>query len=150
MEEKQKYEHKSLATPCPKCGDKIWMNPKSYGCGGWKKGCKVTIWKNAFGHEVTPEEAEALLTGKEIGDYDFTFKSGKTGHGKLYYDMDEDKVKIHFPPKVEKTEETKTMEMPVAEPESTYNNVGFEMPNFETNPFGGESEGGEDDGYMFT
>lgn len=52
---------------CPLCGRDVADFPKSYGCTGYREGCKFAIWKEIAGKKITPAQASALL------------KKGKTG-----------------------------------------------------------------------
>jgi DNA topoisomerase-3 len=53
---------------CPECGQKVVENPKSFGCSGWKAGCKYGIWKEdrllkSYGvMKVTPKMAKDVLS----------------------------------------------------------------------------------------
>lgn len=63
---------------CPKCGKKIFAYPKSYSCESGKNGCGFVIWKTIAGKEITPTQAEKLLTkGKSDIIKGFTSKTGK-------------------------------------------------------------------------
>lgn len=52
---------------CPLCGQDVADFPKSYGCTGFREGCKFAIWKEIAGKKITPTQAGTLL------------KKGKTG-----------------------------------------------------------------------
>lgn len=52
---------------CPLCGRDVVDFPKSYGCTGYREGCKFAIWKEIAGKKITPTQAGTLL------------KKGKTG-----------------------------------------------------------------------
>ena len=62
---------------CPKCGGRVLESAKAYGCENWRDidgGCKITIWKNTWGHDVTADEATAMFQGEEIGPVEITLK----------------------------------------------------------------------------
>jgi len=94
---------KPTGSRCPVCGKEVLEAEKYYRCTDYKRdeGCPVIIWKNCFGHEITLGEARELLQGQEIGPLKLTFKSGKTGTGCLYFNMDEGCVRFRFPEKGE-------------------------------------------------
>ena len=52
---------------CPLCGKEVVEIPKSYGCTGYKDGCKFAIWKEIAGKKISPAQAGTLL------------KKGRTG-----------------------------------------------------------------------
>ena len=73
---------------CPKCGGQILSNAKAYGCENWKDsdgGCKVTIWKKTWGHDVTADEAITMFRGEEIGPVEVTLKSGMKKKAKKWF-----------------------------------------------------------------
>ena len=56
---------------CPVCGGRIMEGKKGFGCTGWKRGCKFTIWKTRSAGvfkdvTITPAMVKKLLAGKEI------------------------------------------------------------------------------------
>ena len=92
--------YQSTGIKCPCCGGDIMESDRAFGCRNWKDvdgGCKATIWKTSYGHEVTLEEARELFEGNDIGPFDLTFKSGNSAHAGLYFDADEKKVRVRFP-----------------------------------------------------
>ncbi|MGL4623576.1 MAG: DNA topoisomerase [Culicoidibacterales bacterium] len=58
----------SMLCQCPKCGQPIYENEKSFSCSGYQSGCKVTIWKNGLEKlgkkTITKTEAKQLLQMK--------------------------------------------------------------------------------------
>lgn len=89
-----------IKAKCPLCGGEIQETSKAYGCKNWKKtdgGCPMTIWKTSFGHDITPEEAEKLISGEDIGPFDLKFKSGKTAKAGIYFDKAEKRCRVRFP-----------------------------------------------------
>ena len=46
---------------CPLCGSDVVEQPKSFGCSGWKQGCKFAIWKTIAGKAIGVRTAQALL-----------------------------------------------------------------------------------------
>ncbi len=69
---------------CPTCGSEVVEQPKSYGCSGWKAGCKFTIWKTIAGKKISARTAQALLKqGRSPVLKGFASKSGKTFEARL-------------------------------------------------------------------
>jgi hypothetical protein len=56
----------------------------------------VSIWRETFGHVITDEEAEALLSGKEIGPVVCKFKTGER-EAILYFNKTERGVAVRYP-----------------------------------------------------
>ena len=84
---------------CPKCGGQILSNAKAYGCENWRDsdgGCKVTIWKKTWGHDVTEDEATTMFQGREIGPVEVTLKSGMQKKAKMKYDASMNRVTLNF------------------------------------------------------
>ena len=74
IEDKRKRKRsakvKSLGK-CPLCGADVYENTKAYYCGGWKKGCKFTLWKNSlerYGVELTDELISKLMKDGVVKD----------------------------------------------------------------------------------
>lgn len=61
---------------CPLCSRDVVEFPKSYGCTGYKDGCKFAIWKEIAGKKITAAQARTLL------------KSGRTGKLKGFRSKD--------------------------------------------------------------
>jgi DNA topoisomerase-3 len=60
---------------------------KSYGCSGWKAGCRFAIWKTIAGKRIGVRTAQALLrTGKSPVIKGFTSKSGRPFEARLKLD----------------------------------------------------------------
>lgn len=69
---------------CPVCGSEVVDQPKSFGCRGWKQGCKFAIWKTIAGKQITARTAQALLKkGTSPKLKGFASKSGKTFEARL-------------------------------------------------------------------
>lgn len=84
---------------CPKCGGELQENAKAYGCARWREtdgGCKVTIWKKTWGHDVTPSEAGEMFAGRAIGPVEVTLRSGMKKQAKMRYDAGMNKVVLDF------------------------------------------------------
>ncbi len=52
---------------CPLCGRDVVEYPKSYGCSGYKDGCKFAVWKEIAGKKITVKQAQELLAKKKSG-----------------------------------------------------------------------------------
>lgn len=64
---------------CPLCAGDVLEFPKSYGCAGYKEGCKFVIWKVIAGKKITASQAKALLKNGKTGMLKgFKSKSKKT------------------------------------------------------------------------
>ena len=69
---------------CPLCKSEVVEQEKSYGCRGWKSGCKFTIWKTIAGKKISVKSAQALLKkGKSPLLKGFASKSGKPFDARL-------------------------------------------------------------------
>ncbi len=63
---------------CPLCGRDVVDYPKSYGCSGYKEGCKFAIWKEIAKKKITAKQASDLLAkGKTEELKGFKSKAGK-------------------------------------------------------------------------
>nr|WP_109206281.1 type IA DNA topoisomerase [Moorella sp. Hama-1] len=63
---------------CPLCGREVMEYPKSYGCSGYKEGCKFAIWKEIAGKKITAGQAKELLQKGKTGVIKgFKSKAGK-------------------------------------------------------------------------
>ncbi|WP_435011724.1 DNA topoisomerase 3 [Tundrisphaera lichenicola] len=72
---------------CPLCGSEVAEQPKSFGCGGWKQGCKFTIWKKIAGKRIGFKQAQALLkSGRTPLIKGFSSKAGKKFDARLKLD----------------------------------------------------------------
>ncbi|WZO97069.1 DNA topoisomerase 3 [Isosphaeraceae bacterium EP7] len=78
---------------CPICGAEVVEQEKSYGCSGWRKGCKFAIWKSIAGKRITARMAQTLLRqGMTSVIKGFVSKSGKPFEARLKLDAGE----VHF------------------------------------------------------
>jgi DNA topoisomerase-3 len=69
---------------CPLCGSDVVQQEKSYGCSGWKQGCRFTIWKTIAGKAITVGTAQALLRrGRSPILRGFTSKAGRPFEARL-------------------------------------------------------------------
>jgi DNA topoisomerase-3 len=69
---------------CPLCAKDVMEQPKSYGCSGWREGCKFTIWKSIAGKRITLTIAKTLLKKGETARLKgFKSKAGKPFEAKL-------------------------------------------------------------------
>ena len=76
--------------PCPLCGSEVVEQEKSYGCSGWRSGCKFTIWKTIAGKRIGPRTAQALLRrGMSPVLKGFKSKSGRAFDARLKLDQGE-------------------------------------------------------------
>lgn len=67
---------------CPVCGKPIVEYPKSFGCSGYREGCKFALWKNDrflenFKKNLTPTMVKAVLAKNKVNVKGLT--SPKTG-----------------------------------------------------------------------
>lgn len=73
--------------PCPLCQSEVVEQAKSFACGGWRQGCKFTIWKTIAGKRISARSAQALLRqGRSPVLKGFASKSGKTFDARLKID----------------------------------------------------------------
>ncbi len=69
---------------CPLCGKgQVYLAKNYYLCTNRSNGCQLTIGKEICSAPISPEDANTLVHGGEIGPKQFTWKSGKTGSAKL-------------------------------------------------------------------
>jgi DNA topoisomerase-3 len=84
--------------PCPQCKEgTIRQNQKAAGCSRWREGCKFTIWREAFGKELTEDHIKGLLK-KGTTDLIEGFKK-KSGNGTYNARLvlnEEFKVRLEF------------------------------------------------------
>lgn len=82
---------------CPICGRDVLEYPKSYGCSGYKEGCKFAIWKEISGKKLTPGQAKELLEKGRTGTIrGFKSRAGKAFDAALVLD-EGGKVSFEFP-----------------------------------------------------
>jgi DNA topoisomerase-3 len=76
--------------PCPLCRSGVVEQEKSYGCSGWRSGCKLTIWKTIAGKRISPRTAQALLLrGLSPVLKGFKSKSGRAFDARLKLEQGE-------------------------------------------------------------
>jgi DNA topoisomerase III len=46
---------------CPLCGSDVVEQEKSFGCSGWRQGCRFAIWKTIAGKSIGARTAQGLL-----------------------------------------------------------------------------------------
>jgi DNA topoisomerase-3 len=64
--------------PCPLCGADVVEQERSYGCSGWRSGCKFAIWKTIAGKKISVRTAQTLLRkGRSPLLKGFKSKAGK-------------------------------------------------------------------------
>jgi DNA topoisomerase-3 len=81
---------------CPKCGSPVVETKKSYGCSGWKEGCKFAIWKTVSGKRLSEGQAKQLLkNGRTPQMQGFKSRAGKPYAAALKLD-DDHRVKLDF------------------------------------------------------
>ncbi|MDA8336342.1 MAG: DNA topoisomerase 3 [Peptococcaceae bacterium] len=74
---------------CPLCGRAVVDYPKSYGCSGYKDGCKFAVWKEIAGKKITVKQAQELLGKKKTGVLKgFKSKDGKSFDAALVLGQD--------------------------------------------------------------
>lgn len=82
---------------CPACGKPVIEYSKSYGCSGYKDGCKFTIWKKIAGKNITRRVAEELLARGETKKMSgFKSKTGKIFSAKLKINEAGNGIKMIF------------------------------------------------------
>ncbi|HUW63222.1 MAG TPA: DNA topoisomerase 3 [Spirochaetia bacterium] len=82
---------------CPVCGREVVEYPKSYGCCGYKDGCKFAVWKAIAGKKITAKQAQILLAKGRTGVLKgFKSKAGKSFDAALVLGQ-QGKVDFHFP-----------------------------------------------------
>lgn len=71
-------ESKTTIGKCPVCGKNIVESKKSFGCVGWKEGCKFVIWKEIAKKKLSINQVKTLLTKQKTGKLKgFMSKKGK-------------------------------------------------------------------------
>jgi DNA topoisomerase-3 len=76
--------------PCPLCGSDVIEQEKSYGCSGWRSGCKFAIWRTIAGKRISARTAQALLRrGRSQVLKGFKSKSGRAFDARLKLDQGE-------------------------------------------------------------
>jgi DNA topoisomerase-3 len=82
---------------CPLCGSAVVEQEKSFGCSGWRQGCKFAIWKTIAGKSIGVRTAQALLRqGRTPLLRGFRSKAGNRFEARLKLDGGE--VRFDFDP----------------------------------------------------
>ena len=81
----EKREKKEIGE-CPKCGAEIVDGKNYYLCSKYKDTCDFIIGKKILGANIGVKDAKDLIAGKETGEKEFTWKSGKKGKASLKLD----------------------------------------------------------------
>jgi len=81
----EKREKKEIGE-CPKCGAEIVDGKNYYLCSKYKDTCDFIIGKKILGANIGVKDAKDLIAGKETGEKEFTWKSGKKGKASLRLD----------------------------------------------------------------
>ena len=69
---------------CPLCGASVVERERTYGCSGWRRGCKFAIWKTIAGKRLSAKTARTLLRrGQSPPLKGFRSKSGKLFDARL-------------------------------------------------------------------
>jgi DNA topoisomerase-3 len=69
---------------CPRCGAEVVEQEKSFGCSGWKTGCRFAIWKKMAGKTIGVRTARSLLElGRTAMLKGFKSKAGKKFEARL-------------------------------------------------------------------
>jgi len=90
----EKKERKKIGK-CPKCGEEMVDGKSYYICSKYKDTCDFIVGKKILGANVGIADIKALISGKETGEKEFTWKSGKKGNAKLKLNED-GKIKFVF------------------------------------------------------
>jgi DNA topoisomerase-3 len=81
--------------PCPLCGSEVIEQEKSFGCSGWRSGCRFAIWKTIAGKRISARTAQALLRrGTSPLLKGFKSKSGRAFDARLR--LDQGQVRFDF------------------------------------------------------
>jgi DNA topoisomerase-3 len=80
---------------CPRCGAEIVEQEKSFGCSGWRGGCRFAIWKKIAGKTIGVRTAQSLLReGRTAVLKGFESKAGKKFEARLTIEAGE--VRFQF------------------------------------------------------
>jgi len=84
--------------PCPQCKEgTVRQNQKAAGCSRWREGCKFTIWREAFGKELSEDDIKSLLKkGTTDLIQGFKKKSGNGTYNARLVLNEEFKVRLEF------------------------------------------------------
>lgn len=81
--------------PSPLCGSDVIEQEKSFGCSGWRSGCRFAIWKTIAGKRISARTAQALLRrGTSPLLKGFKSKSGRAFNARLR--LDQGQVRFDF------------------------------------------------------
>ncbi len=91
-------ENAGTLGPCPQCKEgTVRLNQKAAGCSRWREGCKFTIWKEAFGKELSEDEIKSILKkGTTDLIQGFKKKSGNGTYNARLVLNEEFKVRLEF------------------------------------------------------
>lgn len=81
----------ALNVKCPNCKSSFCVTPRTYQCTN--NNCKLTIWKEIMGSDMTKDDVVAIVEGKDVVK-ELTKKDKTTFTGQLYYDKENNKVGI--------------------------------------------------------
>lgn len=76
-------DENKLVGDCPKCKAMVTEGKSFFVCKNYKDTCDFILPKEFGGAKLTKTEVKKLLAGKETKEFEFKWKSGKTGKGKL-------------------------------------------------------------------
>ena len=72
----------TLTQPCPKCGGEVHEKYKKFQC--MNPACDFSFWKIMGGRQIEPQEADQLISQREVGPLDgFRSKMGRPFSAKL-------------------------------------------------------------------
>ena len=91
----------TLTARCPKCGGEVHERYKKFQCID----CDFAFWKIMGGRQIAPEEADTLLSTRELGPLDgFRSRLGKPFSAKLRL-TDANEVEFDFGPRLDDDDE---------------------------------------------
>ncbi|HSQ81232.1 MAG TPA: DNA topoisomerase III, partial [Casimicrobiaceae bacterium] len=91
----------TLTSRCPKCGGEVHERYKKFQCID----CDFGFWKIMGGRQIAPDEADALLSTRELGPLDgFRSRLGRPFSAKLRL-TDANEVEFDFGPRLDEDEE---------------------------------------------
>lgn len=95
---KIKFENSSSRSvgACPICGGAVRATDKYVTCENYKKSCDFVFYAQPFEVKLTDDEIALIVSGGTTDIKELKYKSGKTGRGQLYYDVNEKGLKIKF------------------------------------------------------
>jgi DNA topoisomerase-3 len=80
---------------CPLCGSDVVEQEKSFGCSGWRHGCRFAIWKTIAGKAIGVRAAQSLLRqGRTPLLRGFRSKAGNRFEARLK--LEEGEVRFEF------------------------------------------------------